>query len=120
MIHLVTRPHWILLDSRPEVLVYCAGIIFYCWFIDDAVIVQLSRDYLERYQLLQEAMNSMGEVGYRLEWTSEPRSTIQIGDDGRIATSESISKENEFVPLLSTATCSHEDTAASTSNGNSY
>jgi hypothetical protein len=70
------------------------GIIFYRRFIDDAFVIQLSRDHPERYQRLHKTMNSFGDEGHRLEWTSDPPSktvnfldlTIQIGTDRRIST----------------------------------
>jgi hypothetical protein len=70
------------------------GINFYRRFIDDALILQRSGEHPERYQQLRTTMNSFGELGRRLEWTSDPPSktvnfldlTIHIGNDGRITT----------------------------------
>jgi hypothetical protein len=70
------------------------GIIFYRRFIDDAFLLMLTRDRADRYGLLQKTMNSFGEDGHRLEWTSDSPSktvnfldlTITIGDDRRIWT----------------------------------
>jgi hypothetical protein len=81
------------------------GIIFYRRFIDDAFIVQLSRGRPDRYNLLQQTMNSFGEDGHRLEWTSEPPSmqvdfldlTILIGNDRRICTKTFQKEMNLFL-----------------------
>jgi hypothetical protein len=87
------------------------GIIFYRRFIDDAFIVMLTRDRPDRYQQLQQTMNSFGEEGRRLEWTSEPPSTtvdfldltIRIGDDRRIKTKTFQKEMNLFlyIPAIS-------------------
>jgi hypothetical protein len=63
------------------------------------------RDRPERYQRLHKTMNSFGEPGHRLEWTSEPPSrtvdfldlTIHIGDDGRITTKTFQKEMNLFL-----------------------
>jgi hypothetical protein len=81
------------------------GIMFYKRFIDDAITVQLSGEHPDRYQQLHKTMNSFGDVGHRLEWTSEPPSTtvdfldltIHIGDDGRITTKTFQKKMNLFL-----------------------
>jgi hypothetical protein len=79
-----------ILNQEPNEL----GIIFYRRFIDDIFGIQLYRDNPERYQRLHTTLNSFGDEGHRLEWTSEPPSktvnfldlTIQIGYDRRIST----------------------------------
>jgi hypothetical protein len=79
------------------------GIIFYRRFIDDAFIIQRSRDRPDRYDLLHQTMNSFGEDG--LEWTSEPPSTqvdfldltILIGNDRRISTKTFQKEMNLFL-----------------------
>jgi hypothetical protein len=67
--------------------------------------VMRCRDRPERYQRLHKTMNSFGEPGHRLEWTSEPPSrtvdfldlTIHIGDDGRITTKTFQKEMNLFL-----------------------
>lgn len=92
------------------------GIMFYRRFIDDAFIIMLVRDRPDRYPHLRQTLNSFGEEGRRLEWTSDPPSktvnfldlTIQIGDDRRISTKTFQKAMNLFLyipPVSSHSNC---------------
>jgi hypothetical protein len=91
------------------------GIIYYRRFIDDAFIIQLTRDKPELYPRLQKTMNSFGLEGHRLEWTSEDPSktvtfldlTISIGDDQRISTKTFQKEMNLFLYIPPISSHSH-------------